>query len=221
MQNDQLTIVLIILGVLVLGLIIWALMRRKRSDTLRSKYGDEYERVVKEHGGSKGEANLLEREKRVSQFDIRPLDGAERERFGHEWHEVKALFVDAPREAVLRGDRLLTEMLRTRGYPMADFDRLYEDLTVDHADVARHYRAGHDIAVSPEPTTEEMRRALNHYEQLVDEMMKDTGHATGHQPSGHEERRHHDNAAHTAHAERPHDPPTMPVSRRVDDRPSS
>ena len=220
MQNDQLTIVLIILGVLVLALVAWTLMRKKRSDTLRSRYGEEYDRTVKEHGGRQGEANLLDREKRVSQFNIRPLDSAEQERFGHEWHEVKALFVDAPREAVLRGDRLLTEMLRTRGYPMADFDRLYEDLTVDHADVAKHYRAGHDIAVSPEPTTEEMRRALNHYEQLVGEMMKDTGPATGYQQPRQEERHHH-NVAPTAHAERPHDPPTMPVSRRVDERPSN
>jgi hypothetical protein len=221
MQNDQLTIVLIILGVLVLALIVWTLMRKKRSDTLRSKYGDEYERVVKEHGGRKGETNLLEREKRVSQFHIRPLDSAEQERFGHEWHEVKALFVDAPREAVLRGDRLMTEMLRTRGYPMADFDRLYEDLTVDHANVAKHYRAGHDIAVSPEPTTEEMRRALNHYEQLVNEMMKDTAPAaTGHHSSSRPER--HSEDTNIVHAERPHDPPTMPVSRRVeDDRPST
>ena len=217
MQNDGLTILLVIAAIIVVALIAWTLLRKKRSDTLRSRYGDEYERTVEEHGGRQGEANLLEREKRVSQFNIRPLDRAEQERFGQEWREVKALFVDAPREAVLRGDRLLTEMLRTRGYPMADFDRLYEDLTVDHADVAGHFRAGHDIAVSAEPTTEEMRRALNHYEELVSEMMKDAAPAVGHGIPGHE-RLHHDTPV--IHAERPHDPPTMPVSRRVGDHPS-
>lgn len=210
MQNDGLTIVLVIAAIIVLALIAWALMRKKRSDTLRSRYGDEYDRTVQEHGGRKGEANLLEREKRVSQFDIRPLTGQEQERFGHEWHEVKALFVDAPREAVLRGDRLLTEMLRTRGYPMADFDRLYEDLTVDHADTARHYRAGHDIAVSADPTTEEMRRALNHYEALVDEMMRERpeeADRTVRQQDTHQ----HDNPV-----ERPGDGTTIPVTRRVE-----
>lgn len=218
MQNDQLTILLVIAAVLVLALIVWALLRRRKSADLKSRYGDEYERTVKEHGGRQGEANLLEREKRVSQFTIRPLTSEEQERFGHEWHEVKALFVDAPREAVLRGDRLVTEMLRTRGYPMADFDRLYEDLTVDHADVAKHYRAGHDIAVSADPTTEEMRRGLNHYEQLVDEMMKGAGAATDTAQtaaSRHDEG--HSGTVQERHAERPHDATTIPVSRRVED----
>lgn len=205
MQNDGSTIALIIAAVLVLALIAWALMRKRRRDTLRTRYGEEYDRTIEEHGGRKGEANLLERERRVSGFTIRPLDAREQERFGREWHDVKALFVDAPREAVLRGDRLLTEMLRTRGYPMADFDRLYEDLTVDHADVARHYRAGHDIAVSADPTTEEMRRALNHYEELFSEMMR-----------GGEETVRGDDRDRVRDIERPEDGTTIPVSRRVE-----
>lgn len=205
MQNDGLTIALIIAAVLVLALIAWALMRKRRRDTLRTRYGEEYDRTIEEHGGRKGEANLLERERRVSGFTIRPLDAREQERFGREWHDVKALFVDAPREAVLRGDRLLTEMLRTRGYPMADFDRLYEDLTVDHADVARHYRAGHDIAVSADPTTEEMRRALNHYEELFSEMMR-----------GGEETVRGEDRDRVPDIERPEDGTTIPVSRRVE-----
>ena len=58
---------------------------------------------------------------------------------------VKAVFVDSPPEAVLHADRMIAQMMTARGYPMADFNRRYEDLTVDHGEVARHYRAGHDI----------------------------------------------------------------------------
>ena len=135
-------------------------------------------RRIRPHGRqrrrARAERNLEEREKRVAQFDIRPLDTAERDRFAGEWREVKALFVDSPQEAVLRGDRLLATMMETRGYPMGDFDRRYEDLTVDHASVAKHYRDGHDIAEKRgEATTEEMRRALNHYEKLYDELVAD------------------------------------------------
>jgi hypothetical protein len=123
-------------------------INKRRSDHLRDRFGDEYDRTVDSVGGrSDAERNLEERQKRVAEFDIRPLTVAERDRFAAEWKDVKALFVDSPAEAVLRGDRLLANMMDTRGYPMGDFDRRYEDLTVDHGTVARHYRDGHDIAV--------------------------------------------------------------------------
>ena len=74
-------------------------------------------------------------------------------------------------------------MMKTKGYPMADFDRRYEDLTVDHGDVARHYRAGHDIAgrhADGNTSTEDMRQAMKHYEALYDHLAADaqTGTAT-------------------------------------------
>lgn len=52
-------------------------------------------------------------------------------------------------------------MPQARGLPMADFDRRYEDLTVDRADTARHYRAGNEIAMRQnrgEASTEDLRR---------------------------------------------------------------
>ncbi|TCD06503.1 LPXTG cell wall anchor domain-containing protein [Erythrobacteraceae bacterium CFH 75059] len=212
MQNDQLTIVLIIAGVLLLALVVWALTRKKRTDDLRSHYGDEYDRIAKEQGGRGAEAALREREERVRSFDIRPLHRDEQQRFGEQWREIKTMFVDSPREAVVRGDLLVTDMLRTRGYPMADFDRLYEDLTVDHADVARQFREAHTIALSGDPTTEEMRRALNHYEGLVDEMLRDAAPASQDTRDGARDIDLRD----LPPAERPADGPTMPVSRRVE-----
>jgi hypothetical protein len=64
--------------------------------------------------------------------------------------------------------------METRGFPMGDFDRRYEDLTVDHAAVARHYRDGHEVAVKKgDATTEEMRRGLNNFEKLFEDLMRD------------------------------------------------
>ena len=61
--------------------------------------------------------------------------------------------------------------MNTRGYPMADFDKRHADLTVEHGDVAKHYLTGHEIADrSSDATTEELRRAINHYEALFSEM---------------------------------------------------
>ena len=173
MQGDELQMILtVVIGVIALAALAWFLIRRRHSNALRAKFGDEYDRTVKEHGGRAGEANLEAREKRVAELDIRPLGPQERERFGAEWHEVKALFVDSPKEAVARADRLLTEMMHTRGFPMGDFDRRYEDLTVNHGQVARDYRAGHQIAHMNGATTEDLRQALQHYEALFTEMVR-------------------------------------------------
>ena len=176
MQEAELIQLLVVIAVVIaVFAIVWFVLRRRKTNQLRDKFGDEYDRTVDSVGGrSDAERNLEERQKRVAEFDIRPLTVAERDRFAAEWKDVKALFVDSPAEAVLRGDRLLANMMDTRGYPMGDFDRRYEDLTVDHGTVARHYRDGHDIAEKRgDATTEEMRRALNHYEKLYDELVAD------------------------------------------------
>ncbi|MCH2486980.1 MAG: hypothetical protein MK010_04450 [Erythrobacter sp.] len=176
MQEAELIQLLVVIAVVIaVFAIIWFVLRRRKTNHLRDKFGDEYDRTVDSTGGrSSAERNLEEREKRVAEFDIRPLSTSERDRFEGEWREVKTLFVDSPQEAVLRGDRLLGTMMEARGYPMGDFDRRYEDLTVDHGTVARHYRDGHDIAEKRgDATTEEMRRAINHYEKLYEELVHD------------------------------------------------
>lgn len=175
MENPLIWIVLVL--VLVGALVLWLLLRQRRTGALRDRFGDEYDRTVEDRGNrGKAERDLQDREKRVSHFDIRPLGPEERQHFTGEWREVKALFVDSPREAVLRGDRLLKDVLDKRGFPMGDFDRRYEDLTVDHRETAQHYRAGHRIAHDSDATTEELRQALGHYEALFDDMVSDDGH---------------------------------------------
>ena len=146
MQDNTLWILVGIVAVL--GLVMWLVARRRNTAVLREHFGDEYDRTVEARGGvSKAERELAEREERVKKLDIRPLGSKERGEFIDEWREVKAVFVDSPVEAVHHADRLLAKIMTARGYPMGDFDRRYEDLTVDHGEVARHYREGHDIVV--------------------------------------------------------------------------
>ena len=178
MQEAQLIQLLVVIAVVIaLFAVVWFMLRRRKTAHLRDKFGEEYDRTVDSTGGrSSAERNLEERERRVAEFDIRPLTPAERDQFTEEWREVKTLFVDSPPEAVLRADRLLGTMMEARGFPVGDFDRRYEDLTVDHGTVAKHYRDAHDIAEKRgEATTEEMRRAINHYEKLFEELVSDTG----------------------------------------------
>jgi hypothetical protein len=164
--------------VIVIALILYFAFRRRRSTALREHFGEEYDRTVETAGGrGKAEAALEERERRVAELDIRPLRPQERAEFTGEWQEVKALFVESPVEAVHHADRLLAKVMKARGFPMADFDRRYEDLTVDHAEVARHYREGHEITMRHnrgEASTEDLRQAMIHFEALFDELVNDT-----------------------------------------------
>ena len=175
MEGQEVTIAIVAIVVVVGALLAWLFIQRKRTQELRDKFGDEYDRTVNTHGKRRdAEADLIEREERVKKLDIRPLTTSERDRYTTEWTATKALFVDSPVEAVAKADRLLTDVMNARGYPMTDFDKRHADLTVDHGEVAKHYLTGHEIADrSSDATTEELRRAINHYEALFSEMTSD------------------------------------------------
>lgn len=180
MQSSTLTLLVIAAAVVLLGIVLWAAMRRRHTNVLRDRFGDEYDRTLEAEGKrAKAEAVLEEREARVAKLDIRALTPAERDAAIGEWRDVKALFVDSPVEAVHHADRLLASIMKARGYPMADFDRRYEDLTVDHGEVARHYREGHEIALRHErgqASTEELRQAMIHFEALFDDLVNEVAH---------------------------------------------
>lgn len=180
MDASNITAIVAIAALVVLALVIWAALKRRRTNTLRERFGDEYDRTVEEQGKrAKAEAALEEREARVAKLDIRPLSSPEREAAITEWREVKAVFVDSPVEAVHHADRLLASIMNARGYPMADFDRRYEDLTVDHGEVARHYRDGHEITLRHErgqASTEDLRQAMIHFEALFDDLVNEVAH---------------------------------------------
>ena len=177
-MNSGEIMILVLVGVVILIVIaIWMAMRRRRTENLRADFGDEYDRTLDAKGDrAAAEADLADRKKRVDALDIRPLTVDERDTFAAEWHEVKAVFVDSPVESVLHADRLLAKMMSTRGFPMADFERRYEDLTVNHSDIARHYRTGHDVVVAQgngNASTEDLRQAMKHYEALYDHLVSE------------------------------------------------
>ena len=176
-MNETLLIVLAVVAVLAVG--AWLFFRRRRSDQLRTRFGPEYEHEVEEKGSRrKAEAELRGREKRVEKLDIRPLEPAARQGFIERWKEVQAKFVDDPPRAVAYADDLLAEVMRTRGYPVSDFDQRAGDISVDHPKVVDHYRSGHEIALKHErgdAGTEDLRQAMIHYRALFDELVEEEG----------------------------------------------
>ena len=89
---DPKLIVLATAGILVIAVLAWLYVRKRRSTTagLRQRFGPEYERAVREHGSErKAEAKLTDREKRVEKLNIRDLNPMERERFSEQWKSVQ------------------------------------------------------------------------------------------------------------------------------------
>jgi len=175
---DPKLIVLAAAVILIIAVLAWLYMRKRRSTTadLRQKFGPEYERAVKEHGSKrKAEAKLADREKRIEKLTIRDLDPMECERFSKQWASVQSRFVDSPKGAVAEADDLVSSLMKTRGYPVSDFNQRAADISVDHPRVVENYRSAHAIALrvgKDAATTEDLRTAMIHYRSLFEELVQ-------------------------------------------------
>jgi hypothetical protein len=169
-------VAIVVVILLVVAGLVW-LNRRTHIRQMRRRFGPEYDRLVAEMGSHKrAEARLIERERRVSQYDIRPLSEADRTRYMQAWQNVQARFVDDPGDAISQGDKLLKDVMTDRGYPMADFDRRSADLSVHYPVVVQNYRAARDIAIrhrDGKASTEDLRQAMIHYRTLFEELVTD------------------------------------------------
>src|SRR5580658_196131 len=175
---DPKLIVLAAAVVVIIALVAWLYVRKRRSTTagLRQKFGTEYDRAVLTHGsGRKAEAKLADREERVEKLKIRDLELGERERFSKQWESVQSRFVDSPKGAVAEADDLVSSVMKARGYPLSDFDQRAADISVDHPRVVENYRSAHAIALrvgKDQATTEDLRTAMIHYRSLFEELVQ-------------------------------------------------
>lgn len=185
MQNQGMLIVVIAL-VIAIGIAIWFYTQRRRTENLKERFGPEYDRTVQaSEGRGHAEEELKKRERRVEQFDIRPLALSEHEAFAERWRSAQAQFVDDPSGATHEADTLVGEVMQVRGYPMGDFHQRADDVSVDHPHVVEHYRAAHDIARRNDDRhadTEELRTAFVHYRALFDDLLETEEPARQEQP---------------------------------------
>lgn len=107
------------------------------------------------------------------------LPSAARRRYAERWRGVQAAFVDDPTGALVEADRLITAVMRDRGYPVDDFDQRAQDISVDHPTVVENYRAAHAVQRSASGSeTEEQRQAFVHYRALFNELLEPPAHET-------------------------------------------
>lgn len=161
--------VLVVIGLIARG------MRRSRTEALRERFGSEYNHAVANTGSrTRAEQELIARTQEAKSYDIRALNASEVERFRSEWNRIELRFLERPTTAVVEADELVAEIMRTRGYPMGDFEKHAASLSVTHPRVIEHYRAGHnaiDANRDGKSSTEELRQAMLHYRELIDELL--------------------------------------------------
>ncbi|HME05860.1 MAG TPA: hypothetical protein VKG25_02375 [Bryobacteraceae bacterium] len=176
LSANQLILIGAVVVVLVLGIVAFVALRKRRTGKLRTKFGDaEYGRALAKDGNRRdAEARLDDRTQRVEGLNVRPLAPADRTRFTETWRGVQSRFVDGPAGAVAEADQLLGDVMSARGYPVSNFEQRAADISVGHPVVLENYRAAHDIALRQtqgQASTEELRQAMIHYRTLFEDLV--------------------------------------------------
>ena len=176
----------IIVALVVIAAIAFAVARARRTQKLQGRFGPEYDRTLDTADSRRqGESELRERAERRDSFELRPLTFEAYERYSATWTDVQAQFVDSPSLAVREGDKLITQVMRERGYPMDEWDQRADDLSVDHPDVVSHYRSAHGVMSSDRDgdgaSTEDLRRAMTDLRTLFERLLETDGQSA---PSG-------------------------------------
>ena len=173
--NTAVTILAVVIAFVIGGMLGMLMNRRQRTKRLQDKFGPEYEHTVSEIGDTRQAENDLEaRLNHVKALDIHPLSADEIDRFTHDWQLTQAEFVDEPLAALQKSDRLIREVMKTKGYPVEDFEQRVADISVDYPDLVADYRGLHLIALKgadEEVGTEEMRQAMIHGRALFENLV--------------------------------------------------
>ncbi len=186
MSNITLIIVIVVAVLLVVAIVVigYQMARRRQTERLRNQYGPEYDRTIDQVDSQReAESELRDRSKRHEKFELRSLDSSERADFERRWSDVQAQFVDHPGTAVRNADRLVSEVMSARGYPVDNFEQRADDLSVHHAEVTQRYREGRRVAqanLEGRVDTEDLRQAVTNYRSLVQALLADDGDPSPH-----------------------------------------
>jgi hypothetical protein len=197
-MSEWVWVLIAVLVLVVVAVAGWSVARRRRSARLKEHFGPEYDRTVGDLGEQRAaEAELLAREKKRKKLDIVDLTPEVRQEHAVMWARVQTDFVDDPQDAVGRAERLVTRVMRERGYPIDDFDHRAADISVDHPDIVENYRGAHAIYQSQHDgdiSTEDARQAFVHYRALFDRLLGSDQEVDTHVRTNEQERQAHDHA---------------------------
>ena len=142
-----------------------------RTQKLQEKFGPEYQHILNKRGDQRlAEHELAARLKHVEAPDIRPLLAEEAD-----WRATQVEFVDDPLAAIQSADRLISQVLQAKGYPVEDFEQGAADVSVSYPELVLDYRELHLIASMDSDDifgTEDMRKAMLHGRTLFQNLVK-------------------------------------------------
>ena len=174
-------IVLIVVAVIVV-LAAGALARMsvnrsaRRTNELKARFGPEYDRLVGGGSRKQAERELVGRERRHAELDIKPLPETDRARYAQSWQDVQLSFLDQPADAVRQAEDLISRVMTQRGYPSTDDLAAQADqLSVEHARQLDNLRAAREISTAAgdgKATTEDLRQAMVRYRALFADLLR-------------------------------------------------
>jgi hypothetical protein len=162
-----------IIGIIIAAVVVVAILAvvsmQLRRTRMRRQFGPEYDRLAKEIGPRKADAELTARQHRVEALGIHQLSANQQADYSGDWAVVQERFVDAPVEAVGAADTLIWNVMSDRGYPANDRKASIEALSVYHARSLEGYRRTRDLRMDS-ATTEELREAMIRYRALFEDL---------------------------------------------------
>ena len=168
-------VALVVVAIGVVLVIVGRLRARATTASLRSRFGEEYDRVIAAYGQRDGEKELQERLERRRELELRDLGADERERYSRAWETAQATFVENPSTGLRDADLLVQQVMRDRGYPAERFSEREKLVSVDHPDLVEHFRSAHRMAVADEQaeqSLEERRQAMVDHRYLFDALLQ-------------------------------------------------
>lgn len=187
-MSTILTVVITAIVVILIAAAALAVQQMQQRKRLRAKFGPEYDRTVESRDSRReAERELRDREYRVKQMDLRPIDPAARDAYRAEWARIQERFVDSPKDALSDADQLIRRVMADRGYDVQDYGQRVADLSVEHGKTLEHYRTAHEISTANRPvSTEDNRKAMVHYRSIFDDLLE-SGEATAAQTGASDE----------------------------------
>jgi hypothetical protein len=166
------TVVAVVVVLTALGVVADRYRRRRQ---LRERFGPEYDRTLATAPNAReAESELKRRLAERDGLSIRPLSPADRDRYSQQWRRVQAEFVDVPGTSLAQADALVTEAMLSSGYPVQDFSKRADLVSVEHPGVVEQYRKAHAIFVTSQSApiaTEQIRQAFVAYRAVFEELM--------------------------------------------------
>jgi hypothetical protein len=167
-------VIIVVAALIVIAAVL--ITRQRKSKHLKQQFGPEYDRAVEQQGNARhAEVILLEREKRVEKFSLRPLPPSDRARYAEDWAAVQRRFVDDPSNAVNQADTLVNTVLAARGYPVGEAEQQAADISVNYPSLVENYRAARVVMLrhsQSQASTEDLRLAMVNFRSLFDELLE-------------------------------------------------